>query len=372
MATPPTTALDAALDGRDADAFFHAGRTAEPTLRRCAGPLPDGEAAYVYADGRATLCVPPALADADAAVDDVRTGDAPVGETAVAVLEERGAAGTVLTPRNVPHDAALYAENAGYDVASTDAVARARETKSAAEREAVAAAQSAAVAGIERAREALRDAEAVDGRLVGGVADDEALTAGALRTAVDEAVFAGGADPGAETRVSVRGDAAAASASPDDGAADVPLRPGETVVVRVAPRGPTGYYGALARTFVVEGEGGWERRAQLAVERALDSALRELEAGVAASTIREEVLAECGAYGFADDALPATAGHGVGLAARERPDLRRDDSLPAGTVLAVTPAVRDPDEGEVALTDLVAVTEDGYESLGTTDRSLRP
>ena len=115
-----------------------------------------------------------------------------------------------------------------------------------------------------------------------------------------------------------------------------------------------------------------ERRAQLAVERAMDSALRELEAGVPASTIREEVMIECGAYGFADDALPETAGHGVGLAVRERPALRGDDPLAAGTVLAITPSVAEPDGGEVSVTDLVAVTEDGYESLGSTERSLRP
>jgi Xaa-Pro aminopeptidase len=370
MAVFSTAFLSTALAERDADAFLHAGHTDEPTLRYCAGPLPDGEAAFVYADGRATLCVPPALAAAARSnstaegglTTDVRVGDAPVGERAVAVLVDRGAS-RVLTPRQVPHDAALYAENAGCDLASTDAVARARARKTATERERIAAAQSAAVAGIERARETLQTAAVGDGRLHRSEDGDEAVTAGSVREAVDAAARANGASPGTETRVTVGGEAAAP---------DAPVEPGETVVVRVAPREPDGYHGTLARTFVVAGEGGWERRAKLAVERALDSALRELEAGVSASTIREEVLIECGAYGFADDALPETAGHGVGLAARERPDLRSDDPLPAGTVLAITPAVTDPDGGEVALTDLVAVTDDGYESLGTTERSLRP
>jgi len=370
MAALSTAFLSAALAERDADAFLHAGHTAEPTLRYCAGPLPDGEAAFVYADGRATLCVSPALADAagpdrradEGLATDVRVGDAPVGERAVAVLDERGAS-RVLTPRQVPHDAALYAENAGYDLSSTDAVARARATKRDPERERIAAAQSAAVAGIERAREVLRAATVADGRLRGGGDGDDPVTVGTIRAAVDAAVRANGAFPGNETRVTVGG----GTAAPNTG-----IEPGETVAVRVAPQEPDGYLGTFARTFVVAGEGGWERRAQLAVERALDSALRELEAGVSASTIREEVLIECGAYGFADDALPETAGHGVGLAARERPDLRSDDPLPAGTVLAITPAVTDPDGGEVALTDLVAVTDDGYESLGTTERSLRP
>ncbi|WP_135533839.1 M24 family metallopeptidase [Halostella pelagica] len=369
MAALSTAFLSGALAERDADAFLHAGHTAEPALRYCAGPLPDGEAAFVYADGQATLCVSPALDAAERSTvrtEDsaaaVRVNDAPVGEQAVAVLDECGVAGPVLTPRNVPHDAALYAENAGYDVASTDAVARARETKDAAERERTAAAQAAAVAGVERARELLRTATVADGRLWRD-GSDEPVTTRTLREAIDAAVRSNGACPGVESRVVLGPEAD----DPGDR-----IEPGETVVVRVAPREPGGYYGALARTFVVEGEGGWERRAQLAVERALDSALRELEAGVPASTIREEVMVECGAYGFADDALPETAGHGVGLAPRERPDLRSDDPLPAGTVLAISPAVTDPDGGEVALTDLVAVTEDGYESLATTERSLRP
>ncbi|NHN48194.1 M24 family metallopeptidase [Halostella sp. JP-L12] len=354
----PSDAIDAALAERDAAAFLHAGRTDEPTLRYCAGPLPDGEAAVVYADGRATLCVPTELEAAAGA--NARAIDAPVGKAAVAVLDELGVDGTVLTPRNVPHDAALYAENAGFELASTAAVERARAVKSAAERERIADAQGAAVAGVERAREALRAASVADGELR---RDGDPLTARALREAVDAAVRSNGASPANDTGVTV---------GSGERAPDAPIAAGETVVVRVAPREPGGYRGALARTFVVEGEGGWERRAQLAVERAMDSVYRELEAGVAASTIREEVLVECGAYGFADDALPETAGHGVGLAVRERPDLRSDDPLPAGTVLAITPAVTDPDGGAVALTDLVAVTEDGYESLGTTDRSLRP
>ena len=358
MAAFPSDAVDAVLDERDADAFLHAGRTDEPTLRYCAGPLPDGEAAVVYADGRATLCVPPEL-DA-ASGPNGRASDAPVGKLAVAVLDELGVDGTVLTPRHVPHDAALYAENAGYDLASTDAVERARAVKSAAERGRIADAGTAAVAGVERAREALRDASVESGALR---REGEPLTARALRESVDAAVYASGASPATDTRVTV---------GAGERAPDAPVEPGETVVVRVAPRGPGGYRAPLARTFVVDGEGGWERRAQLAVERAMDSALRELEAGVPASTIREEVLVECGAYGFADEALPATAGHGVGLAVRERPDLRSDDPLPAGTVLAIAPSVTEPDGGEVALTDLVAVTEDGYESLGSTGRSLRP
>ena len=358
MAAFPSDAIDAAVAERDAAAFLHAGRTDEPTLRYCAGPLPNGEAAVVYADGRAMLCVPPELAAATG--PNVRSSDAPVGKQAVAVLDELGVEGTVLTPPNVPHDAALYAKKAGYDLASTDAVERARAVKSAAERDRIADAGAAAVAGVERAREALREANIADGTLRRG---SEPLTARSLREAVDAAVSASGASPANDTRITV---------GAGERASDTPISAGETVVVRVAPREPGGYRAPLARTFVVDGEGGWERRAQLAVERAMDSALRELEAGMPASTIREEVMIECGAYGFADDALPETAGHGVGLAVRERPDLRGGDPLSAGTVLAITPSVTDPGGGEVALTDLVVVTADGYESIGSTERSLRP
>ncbi|WP_121821709.1 M24 family metallopeptidase [Halostella salina] len=365
MAPLDTAVLTAAVDERDAAAFLHAGIAAEPTLRYCTGTLPDCEAAYVYADGEATVFLPTAVANSpafDAMVTDatVRTTDGPVAERAVAALRDRGVSGTVLTPRHVPHDAALYAERAGYEVASTDAVERARAVKTPAERDRIATAGAAAEAGVERARELLGVARVVDGRLR---YDGEPVTPRRLRGVVDDAIRAGGASPANATRISVAGDRRTA---------DDPVEAGRTVVVRVAPREPSGYRAALTRTVVVEGEGGWERRAQLAVERALDSALRELEAGVPASTVREEVMIECGAYGFADDALPASAGHGVGLAARERPDLTTDASLSAGTVLAITPSVTDPSGGEVALSDLVAVTEDGYEPLATAERSLEP
>jgi Xaa-Pro aminopeptidase len=146
------------------------------------------------------------------------------------------------------------------------------------------------------------------------------------------------------------------------------IEPGQTVVVDLAPQGPDGHHGRLVRTFVVDGDGGWTRRAQLAAEGALDAAIPELSPD-GADAVATELDAEVTAYGF--EPAPESGGYGVGLERRERPTLD-DDELPVGAVLALDVRVSDPAEGTVRLADLVAVTEDGGELLGAFPRSLVP
>ncbi|QDX39915.1 Xaa-Pro peptidase family protein [Salarchaeum sp. JOR-1] len=380
MVAPETTFafLYDELEARDATGFVHVGGRFDDALRyltRFSGPAE--RYAFVFVGGDAVLCAPDGFerqARREFAGDYVYTpgdlrADTPGGR-AVEVLEAYDADGTVLVPQDVPHDAAVRLERAGFDLASTDAVARERVVKEPEEIEALRKAQAAAAAGMRRAETVLAAADA-------GAADDALrfdggrLTTTRLRREVDAALVREGATPRENTVV-----AAGGACTDRHFRGDVPVRPGETVVVDVSPRGPHGYHGALTRTFVVDSEGGWERRAFLAVESAQAAGLDELSGGADASLVHEETAAEIGAYGFpagyGDTGFTHGTGYGVGVSSREAPAVPSDTPLEPGTVLAVEPGVYDPSEGGVRLGDLVVVTDGGFEYLREYPRAFTP
>ncbi|WP_129114470.1 M24 family metallopeptidase [Halegenticoccus tardaugens] len=386
---PGYDALADELAARGATAFVHVGDRFDADVRYLTSLSGfDGECAVVFADGRRVVSVPArARVEAERVVGgSVRAhdADAPAGRRAAEILSEalgRPPGGTVLVPRRIPHDAAVYLERAGYDVASTSALAAARTTKTDAERDRIRRVQRVAIRAMARAEETLAASTPRDGALVW---DGGPLSTERLRRRANAVLAAHGAGGAGNTVVSVgpRGDGGppaavertpAAVERPPDA---VELRPGETVTVRLAPRGPRGYHGFLARTFVVAGDGGWERRAHVAAEAALNAGLAALEAGAPACDVREEVLAEVAAYGFdvggPTSVVVGDAGHGVGLARREPPALADETPIEAGAVLAVTPTIGDSGEGTVALADLAVVTDDGFELLGERSRSIVP
>ncbi|MBP2250376.1 Xaa-Pro aminopeptidase [Halarchaeum solikamskense] len=382
------TALADAIEARDAAAFVHVGDRSDATMRYLAGPaLPDRPSAFLLsAAGERLLCPPPGAASAAREVFDgtvVGAGSLDghaAGERAAAVLAEREATGTVLSTATIPHAAALYLDRAGYGVASTDALDAARATKTEAEIERIRAVQTAAAAGVERAEAVLADAERREE--IGGDADadaaalihgGDALTTASLRREVNAALARAGVDPAGNTVVA----AGAAWRDPARGGDD-PIRADDPVLVELAPRDAAGYHGRLARTFVVDTDGGWDRRAHLAVTRAREAGLAELEAGTPASRVHEETAAEIVAYGFdgvGDGRTGGTRalGHGVGLARREAPWLTGTSELEPGHVVALAPTVFDAGEGGgVRIADLAVITEEGYELLGEYGTSLSP
>jgi len=394
--------LAAELAARDVVGFVAVGDRFDDDLRwltRFSGP--DREYAFVAvpasrgdaggdepdrnaddgANGVRTVLCAPALFDEQARRefpgDAVRVDDQadPPGVRAAAALAERGAeSGAVLVPQGIPHDAAVYLERAGYEVASTDAVARARETKPDAEIDRLRRVQRAAIRGIARAEailaEATVDPDADDGagavRWNGGVLSTERL-----RRQVNEVLAAHGVRDAGNTVIG----AGATAADLHYTGTDV-IRPGETVLLDVSPRGPDGYYGDVTRTFAVDPDGGWERRAYLAVEAAREAALEEVAAGVPASTVHEEAAAELAAHGFRVDSpevgFTHSTGHGVGVSLHEGPSLGGDEELESGNVVTIEPGVYDPGEGGVRLEDLIVVTDDGFEFLGEYPFSLVP
>ena len=375
----PATALSAlaeAVTERDAAGFVAVGDRFDDDVRylsRFGGP--DRAYAVVVTPDRAVLTAP-ALFDeqaerefVDGAPDDgiergveTATQSEPTGVRAMTVLDDTDtAADTVLVPASIPHDAALYLEQAGYDLESTTAVADARERKTEAELACLRRVQAVTCRGMARAEAVLAAAESDGGDLLW---EGEPLTTERLRREVDAEMARHGVCSAGNTVVGAGETAADLHYTGIDH-----IAPGETVLLDISPRGPHGYYGDLTRTFAVDSEGGWERRAFVAVQEAHAMALDHVEAGVEAGVVHEEAAAELAAHGFrvdsADVGFTHGVGHGVGVSLHEGPSLTSTDPLEAGQVVTIEPGVYDPEQGGVRIEDLVVVTEDGYEKLAS-------
>lgn len=391
----PTSDLSVVADavaGRDAAAFVHVGDRFDDDLRyltRFGGP--DRDYALVVTSDRAVLCAPALFADqaraefvapADDLSREVRTenlGD-PAGRRAAAVVADLAAAKaadtttdaadtttdaadapepTLLVPQHLPHDAAVYLEQAGFTLSSTAVVADARRVKTAAELAYLRRVQAVTCRGMARA-EAMLAASTVEGDAL--VWNCAPLTTERLRREVNAELARHGVRDAGNTVVGAGPSAADLHFTGHDA-----VGPGETVLLDVSPRGPHGYYGDLTRTFVVDSDGGWERRAYVAVEAAHRLALETVAASVRAGAVHEEAAAELAAYGFRVDSAEVGfthgVGHGVGVSLHEGPSLRADDPLEAGQVVTVEPGVYDPARGGVRIEDTVVVTEDGCEKL---------
>ena len=376
------TAVRAAVEDADAAGFVQVDRGDTPSRRyltRQSGV--DRETAVVCLPAtadrqpQALYCVP---TDSRAAVESFadieddfvreiveRPHSTAAGQHVCAVLDDRldEQASTLLVPRDIPHDTAVFLQQAGYELQSTAAVPAARATKTPTERDRLQAVQQAAVEGMARAETVLARSDPTDEGLQ---FEGRPLTAERLRRAINAELAGRGVSPTANTRIT-----AAPTAS--DG-----LPAGEPICIQMAPRGPHGYYAHLTRTLAVDSEGGWERRAHVAVEAGLRAAARHIEPGVDLSTVEGEIVAEIGAYGFpitAEDETQARSTatvHGVGLSTYERPTPGAGGTLREGMAVAVSAAVVDPTQGLVQLGTVRTVTAEGSQRLAPFRSSLTP
>ena len=388
-----------ALHERDAVAFVHAGDDPDCAYFSAEAVVvtPDYAAGLVADDGRITDgTVPPTPTHDDPdgfsrrAVDDPAEAVSRVAGEVTTVTT-----GTILAPRSIRHDAALLLERAGFDVASTTAVAEARAVKTSAERDALRRLGRATAAGVDAAVDRLSgatvDTEAgtlrVDAdRAGGGTEDDE----GDCTTEDDEA------EPDHLTPARLRRTVAVELARRGVDAADTRVHgvdgrlvPGRPVVVDCRPHGPDGSRLHAAWTAVVAGDGGWERRAHVALRAAhragrgrlaatLDSeeTAGSVESEETAGGIEGEVRAELTAYGFEESTV---AVHGVGLSTREAP--RGGDYIQEGQALVVAASVtREADEtasatrrtDRVTRVETLLVGEDGVDRLVSLPAALSP
>ncbi|WP_436345780.1 M24 family metallopeptidase [Natronorubrum sp. FCH18a] len=363
--------ISGTLESRNAGAFVHAGSRHDPTVRYCRVAL---GRRWPRERGREVVAV---AFDGDewltASSDDASGHPA---ETLAVRLAERSGSNTILTPAAVPHDAALYLERAGLDLASTDVVARARATKTTAERDRIADAQAAASAGIRRAASLLADAAIDDGRLA---ADGDPITPNRLRTTIDEAIVSAGAFPAGTTVVNPDPEHAPSTldgegTANDGDTSEVPLRPGEPIVLETAPRGPDGYHAGLVRTLVVDSDGGRERRAHVGATQSFRSAAAMLTADAESVTsVEADLEAEVRAFGFGEGDDVRTRAFGVGLEPCERP-FEGGDRIDPGSVVRLESAVHVDDGSWLRIADLLVSSEDGERAayLEAPSRSLEP
>ncbi|SDJ34465.1 M24 family metallopeptidase [Natronorubrum texcoconense] len=350
------------LERRNADAFVHVGTDDDAAVRYCLSTL---EHDLRTDCGTSTVAV---AFDGNEWVLESSQNAATHPANALATrLAERTESGTALTPTRVPHDAALYLEQAGFALASTDALERARARKTDAERDRIADAQAAASAGIRGAASLLADAALDDGTLV---VDGDPVTSNRLRTTIDRAIVSAGAFPAGNTVVNP--DPEHTPSTPDT--EHEPLRAGEPIVIETAPRGPDGYHAGLVRTLVVDGDGGSERRAHVGATQSFRSAAAMLTADTESVTaVEADLEAEVRAFGFGEGDDIRTRASGVGLEPCERP-LEGGDAIEPGSVVRLESAVRVGDGAWLRIADLLVKAEDGERAtyLEAPSRSLEP
>jgi len=163
-----------------------------------------------------------------------------------------------------------------------------------------------------------------------------------------------------------------------------PIAPGEPIVVDLAPRDrASACHADFTRTFVVGEPPARLVETHALVEEALDLAVGEIRPGVRAEDLNRRVCELFADHGYHTvltkepgvpllDGFFHALGHGVGLEVHEAPILGRSETrrLLEGEALAVEPGLYDPEWGGVRLEDVVIVTADGAERLGSTPYAL--
>jgi Xaa-Pro aminopeptidase len=207
--------------------------------------------------------------------------------------------------------------------------------------------------------------------------DGEPLTSERVRAAVDHWLL----DRGYSNPPSIVAGGPAGSDCHDEGHGE--LRTGEPVIVDIFPRNRgTLYNGDCTRT-VVHGEVPENiRKMHTAVREAKAAATAAVRAGVTGEEVHrattDSVTRQGFAVGLPTDQSPDTycaithgTGHGLGLDVHEPPLLDlKGPALVEGDVVTIEPGLYCRILGGVRVEDVVAVTDDGCENLGSLHEGL--
>jgi Xaa-Pro aminopeptidase len=252
-----------------------------------------------------------------------------------------------------------------------------RRVKSEAELDGIRRAQAAAEAGMDAARELLRQAEA-NGK--GLQLEGEPLTSERIKAAIAQAFLAHGASSG--DFIVSHGSQSAIGHHLGAGQ----IAAGEPIVIDLWPRdNESACCADMTRTFVVgdvpDELTTWHRLCK----EALDRAVQELRPGVTGKAVYEGSCEIFEAAGFPTQRTKAdgepleegffhSLGHGVGLDVHELPvlGLAGHEELKRGEVFAIEPGLYRPGFGGCRLEDLLVVTETGAEKLTSFPYDLSP
>lgn len=369
-------ALEHELEAYDADAFVHIGDRFDNLLRYCTHfSGPDRDYAFVYGSGQSVLCAPRLFgeqAEREFIGDVVRTDNQQDATTpitrAIEAIDELTAATRILLPSHVSYRVISTLED-NFEVCTTDTdFGRAQKTSN--ERTQIESVQTAVQHGMARA-EAILAETAVQQDAVHW--KGKALTTERLRREINAVLAKQGVQDAGNTVIG-----AGSSCSDLHFTGKNEIHAGETVLLDISPRGKSGYYADLTRTFVVGEIDAWTRTAYDAVRDAQDAALSALDngEGTEAQAVHQAASAVLSDRGFAVGDVSVGmyhgTGHGVGLSLHELPSLSSDEPLKAGHVITVEPGVYHTEKGGVRIEDLVIVTQSGYENLTDYPRHLVP
>ena len=252
-----------------------------------------------------------------------------------------------------------------------------RRVKTDAELAGIRRAQRAAAAGMDAARELLRNATQVGDDLM---LDGEPLTVERVKSAMAVAFAASGAT--ADEFIVAPGPQGAVGHDMGSG----PIRAGVPIVIDIWPRdNETFCFCDMTRTFVVGDVPDDVREWHRLCEEALDRAISEIKDGADGRAIFD---GSCEIFEAAGEPTQRTKapgepladgffhglGHGVGLEVHEPPGLGLAAELPlrAGDVVTVEPGLYRRGYGGVRLEDLILVTTNGAENLTNYSRNLLP
>lgn len=192
------------------------------------------------------------------------------------------------------------------------------------------------------------------------------LTADALRTIANNAIFAKGCVP-SHTIVAP----GKHGCDPHD-VGTGPIRANQPIIIDIFPRAErTGYFGDITRT-VVKGKASDEvRRMYKAVLDGQRQALRMVKHGARSRDIHEAILGLFETRGFRTGPVDGRmqgffhgTGHGLGLDIHEPPRIAVNDTrLEKGMVVTVEPGLYYYPVGGVRIEDTVLVTETGLKNL---------
>ncbi|HXO21727.1 MAG TPA: M24 family metallopeptidase, partial [Thermoanaerobaculia bacterium] len=270
---------------------------------------------------------------------------------------------------------------AGWSFASgNDLVLRRRKTKSAAEVEAMRAAAAGTATAFRSLAWLLAAAQERGGELW---LEGERLRVGRLRAEVAEALARHGLE---QPRGNILAPAEEGGVPHSAGSSERVLRPGESLVVDLFPRGRL--FADCTRTLCVGAPPEPLARAHTAVAGALADAFGHACPGARGWDLQEAVCARLGAAGYPTPVgHPGTTsgyvhglGHGVGYELHEYPSFRQrtgaEGLLEEGDVFTLEPGLYEP-QGEgggwgVRLEDLVALGPEGPENLTPLPYGLDP
>jgi Xaa-Pro aminopeptidase len=153
------------------------------------------------------------------------------------------------------------------------------------------------------------------------------------------------------------------SALPHADSTDRALEPGDLVVIDIGAR-VSGYCSDMTRTFAIAPASDKAREIYEVVHRAQRAAAAQVRAGAVCGDLDAVARSLIEEAGHGDD-FGHGLGHGVGIDVHERPRLAKGEEtrLAAGNVVTVEPGIYLDGFGGVRLEDLIAVTEDGAQTL---------